>query len=82
MKKFELVGLSSPGLVNLPGYGTISLEKLDDVTAEKLWRDGLPYLKPTPEYRKILFPDQKIIHQSPTPKQVKSPRPKTGHKAK
>jgi hypothetical protein len=82
MKKFELIGMKPPGKVNLPGYGTIDLETIDDTLAEKLWRDGLPYVKPTPEYRKVLFPEQKIIKQSPAPKQVKPAKPKTGPKTK
>lgn len=82
MKKFDLVGINSPGTVNLPAYGTIDLEKVDDATAEKLWRSGLPYLKPTPAYRKVLFPDQKPIEPTPAPSLAKSTRPKTGPKTK
>ena len=63
MKKFELVGLKSPGTINLPELGTIDLEKVDDAQAEKLWRSGLPYLKPTPEYRRVLFPAEKPLDE-------------------
>ena len=51
MKNFILSGIQPPGKVNLPGYGTIELEKIDDDLAEKLFKEGLPYLQPTPQHR-------------------------------
>lgn len=82
MKNFELVGIKSPGTVNLPQLGTMNLEQIDDALAEKLWREGLPYLKPTSEYRQILFPDQKPIKPAFAPTPVKSARPTKGPKNK
>ncbi len=48
MKNFQLVGLKSPGTVNLPKYGTIDLEKIDDTLAEKLFNEGIPFILPVP----------------------------------
>ena len=75
MKNFELVGIKSPGTVNLPNLGTIDLEKIDDKKAEQLWRQGLPFLKPTPAYRKKLFPDEKPLAPTPTPQPMKGDPP-------
>ncbi len=49
MKNFQLVGLKSPGTVNLPKFGTIDLEKIDDTLAEKLFLDGIPFIVPVPQ---------------------------------
>lgn len=57
MKKFELTGITSPGRINLPAYGTIDLEKIDDSLAEKLFRDGVPFIRPKLAAFKELNPD-------------------------
>jgi hypothetical protein len=72
MKNFILTGLKPPGRINLPHQGTIELEKIDDTLAEKLWRDGLPFIKPKPEYLKKLYPGE----STPEPRTLKS-TPKT-----
>lgn len=64
MNKFELCGIKSPGTINLPNLGTIDLDKIDDDLAEKLWRDGLPYLKPKSVFLKEVYPDKHIAPQT------------------
>ena len=65
MKRFKLIGIASPGRVNLMEVGTIELENISDEMAEKLYKDGCPYLEPTPEGRVHLFPDEKPILVEP-----------------
>lgn len=48
MERFRLKGIISPGRVNLPKVGTVELASLSDEQAEKLWREGCPYLEPLP----------------------------------
>jgi len=48
MKRFRLKGIVPPGRVNLPKVGTVELASLSDEQAEKLWREGCPYLEPAP----------------------------------
>lgn len=67
MEKFELIGLKSPGTVSLPVHGTIHLEKIDDSLAEKLWKEGLPFLKPKPEHLEAAFFPDKILSPAPLP---------------
>ncbi len=78
MKKFVLTGIKSPGRISLPHHGTIELEKIDDTLAEILWREGVPFLKPKPQYIAKMYPGEKRL----TPKTFKSPaktsKPKTG----
>lgn len=65
MKNFILVGMKSPGRINLQEFGTVELETISDALAEKIWRSGCRYLQPTSEYRKILFPEEKPIQITP-----------------
>ena len=76
MKKFELVRLSLPGRVNLPVYGTIELEKIDDELAGKLWRQGIPYLRPNLEHRRELFPEEKRLDPAPLPCELRGKKEK------
>ena len=79
MKNFELVGILSPGTINLPGRGTFDLEKIDDASAELLYKEGLKYLKPTVEFRKVLFPHEKPIETTSLEvpvKPIKTPKKK------
>lgn len=72
MEKFELVGLKSPGTISLPVHGIIHLEKIDDSLAEKLWKEGLPFLKPKPEHIEAAYFPDKILTPVPIkPKQSK-----------
>lgn len=61
MINFILVGLKSPGRVNLPVFGTVELENISDDLAERIFKQGCRYLQPTAEYRKKLYPDEKPI---------------------
>lgn len=61
MKNFQLKGICAPGRVNLPGHGTINLVDISDELAEKLYKEGLPYLEPIPKYRPKLFPGEQPI---------------------
>lgn len=75
MKKFELIGINPPGKINLPVYGTIELEKIDDTLAEKLFREGLPFLKPKTDHLKEMYPGK--THPEPQMLDVKrSPQTK------
>lgn len=67
MRNFQLVGMRSPGRINLPGFGTVELENISDELAERIWLSGCRYLIPTPEYRKKLYPDEKPISIHPLP---------------
>lgn len=60
MKNFQLVGLKSPGTVNLPKYGTIDLEKIDDTLAEKLFMEGIPFILPVPKQE----PPKRIVSKA------------------
>lgn len=57
MVNFKLVGLLSPGRVNLLDFGTVELENISDELAEKIYNSGCPYLQPTPEYFHKLYPN-------------------------
>lgn len=46
MKKFKLVGIKHPGLVNLPKLGNVELANITDELARELYNKGLPYLRP------------------------------------
>jgi hypothetical protein len=61
MKLFRLTGIQYPGRVNLYKRGTVELADISDELAMVLYKEGIPYLEPTPEGRKILFPDEKTI---------------------
>lgn len=58
MQNFRLKGLAHPGRVNLYQIGTVELANISDKLAEEIYKSGCPYLEPTPEYRKILFPEE------------------------
>jgi hypothetical protein len=59
---FILVGIQSPGRVNLFHFGTVNLSELDDDTLLRIFRSGrCPYLKPTEAGLKVLYPEQKPI---------------------
>lgn len=57
MKKFKLVGLKHPGLVNLPKIGTIKLANISDELAKQLYDKGLPFLKPVKKTQKPTEPE-------------------------
>jgi hypothetical protein len=59
MERFRLKGIVSPGRVNLPKVGTVELASLSDEQAEKLWREGCPYLEPAPDIYKLKQPLKK-----------------------
>jgi len=61
MKLFRLKGIQSPGRVDLKGHGEIALETISDKLAEKLWKEGIPYLELTDKGRKKFYPEQKPI---------------------
>jgi len=65
MELFRLIGIHSPGRVNVMKYGTIELENISDTIAVDLWRKGCPYLEPTDEGRKIFFPNEVKIDIDP-----------------
>jgi hypothetical protein len=76
-KLFFLNGIASPGRVNLIGLGTVNLEDLSDDKALELYKKGCPYLAPTPEGFKILYPDAKPIQVSSIEKKVTSGKRRT-----
>lgn len=78
MKKFELTGIEAPGKINLPVYGTIELEKIDDTLAEKLFHEGLPFLKPKVEHLKEMYPG----HKHPEPRMLDEKKPAPAKKRK
>ena len=61
MKLFNIIGIEHPGRVGIYKRGEVVLADIDDVTAEQLWREGLPYLEPNTEGRKKFFPGEKPI---------------------
>jgi len=58
MQNFRLKGIAYPGRVNLFRIGTVELANISDKLAEEIYKSGCPFLEPTPEYRKILFPEE------------------------
>lgn len=60
-KKFQLKGIASPGRMDIMGLGIVNIETLPEDLQEKLWKEGNPFLEPTPEYRKILYPNETEI---------------------
>jgi len=67
-KLFYLNGIKPPGRVNLRGLGEVNLEDLSDEQALKVYKDGCPFLVPSPEGYKLLYPDAKPIEVSEIPK--------------
>ena len=65
MKNFKLVGMKSPGRVNLLGFGTVELENVSDQLAENIYLSGCRYLQPTAEYFPVIHPDVKPIEIRP-----------------
>lgn len=61
MEKFRLKGIDYPGLVDIYKRGQVRLGDISDELAEKLWREGCPYLEPTPEGRTVLYPGEQPI---------------------
>jgi len=61
MELFRLTGIQWPGRVDLYKRGVVKLAELSDEEAMALYKEGIPYLEPTPQGRKILFPDEKPI---------------------
>lgn len=61
MKYFKLKGIQPPGRVDLKGHGEVALANISDELAEKLWKEGLPYLELTDAGRKKFYPDEKPI---------------------
>jgi hypothetical protein len=68
MAKFQLVGIESPGRVDIFKMGVVELENLPENLQEKLYKDGCPYLQPTPEETLAMNPGAKKISQAPTPR--------------
>lgn len=60
-KLFYLNGIKSPGRVNLKDLGDVNLEDISDEMALKLFNEGCPFLVPSPEGFKVLYPDLKVI---------------------
>jgi hypothetical protein len=60
-KLFYLSGIKSPGRVNIKNKGDINLEDLTDQEAIELYKTGCPFLVPSPEGFKKLYPDKKPI---------------------
>jgi hypothetical protein len=74
-KLFERYGLNAPGRVNILLDGRFQTVAIDDLTDDKLqqlYENKCPYVQPTEEGRKILFPDEKKIEiTSFSPKKCK-----------
>ncbi len=82
MKLFRLTGIDYPGRVNLYKRGTIELADISDELAMILYKEGLPYLEPTPEGRKVIFPGEKTIEVRTLKEPDKKPAPKKTLSAK
>lgn len=67
MKKFRLKGIIAPGRIHHQKYGIINLYDVSDAIAEELWKEGVPYIEPTAEGRKMMFPREKEIKNGPVP---------------
>lgn len=61
MLKFRLKGITYPGRVDIYRRGIIVLGDISDELAEVLWKEGCPYLEPTPEGRIVLYPGEEPI---------------------
>lgn len=66
-KLFFLNGIKSPGRVNLRGLGDVNLEDLTDEQAMKLYKENCPFLVPSPEGFKLLYPEAKPIEVTAIP---------------
>jgi hypothetical protein len=55
-KLFFLNGIKAPGRVNAKDLGEVNLEDLTDDQAMKLYKEGCPYLVPSPEGFNKLYP--------------------------
>jgi len=60
-KLFRLKGIKEPGRVDVYKHGLVVLSEVDDKKAMQLYKEGVPYLEPTSEGRKKLFPGEKPI---------------------
>lgn len=58
---FELNGIKAPGKVDLYKIGVINLVDLSDDQAIEIYKQGCPFLRPTAEGMKVLYPDQNPI---------------------
>jgi hypothetical protein len=61
---FNLVGIAAPGRcdIRLNGrFQIVELSELSDKELIQLFRDGCPYIEPTPAGIKALYPDLKPI---------------------
>lgn len=77
-KLFFLNGIKSPGLCNVRGLGEVNLEDLTDEQAIKLYKEGCPYLVPSPEGFKMLYPETAPI----AVKEIKPAENKSSRKTK
>ncbi len=57
MKNFKLHRIKHPGRINLPKLGTINLSSISDELAQKLYDNGLPFLKPIERINTPLSPE-------------------------
>ncbi|KKU87400.1 MAG: hypothetical protein UY18_C0036G0003 [Microgenomates group bacterium GW2011_GWF2_47_9] len=68
MEKFRLKGILYPGRVDIHKRGIVVLGNISDDLAEQLWKEGCPYLEPTPAGRTVLYPGEKPIEVKPIKK--------------
>ena len=60
-KLFTIIGIRHPGKVDLYQIGTVNLYDLPDDKLLEIYRaKACPYLKPTPEGLKIIYPETNI----------------------
>ena len=77
MKKFRLKGIAYPGRVDIYKRGIVVLGDISDELAEILFKEGCPFLEPTPEGRTVLFPGEEPIKVKPI-KNMKKIQSKSG----
>jgi len=65
MQRFRLKNIQHPGRVHLYKRGEVNLADIDDNLAEELFKEGCPFIEPTPEGREKLFPGEKPIKVKP-----------------
>lgn len=61
MTLFDIIGIQAPYRVDIYKVGTVCLDTITDELAEKIWREGCPYLTPNEAGRKKFYPGQKPI---------------------
>ena len=66
-KLFQLIGIDSPGRIEMYGFGRVNLSEASDETLQAMYAKGCHFIVPTELGRKQLYPDMPTLEINSTP---------------